>query len=209
MRQQHHVLVLAAAGRAPLPGEVATLTDAKDAAETVHGELLLRLVDELEAHRLPPLATKAGTRFRMSRSWRRILFSRRSRFSSAAISGDADPTGASAAGSQLRPIQRTSVESPTPRPSAISRWGLPLARTRRTFSSSNSAVNRRCCFMRVLLHHRDLSTFPRQDQCGLFAWLRALHHARVCNPRPSSSAASAAQSRASPGKIASHGAAVR
>lgn len=50
MRQQHHVLMLAAAGWAPLPGEVATLTDAKDAAETVRGELLLRLADELEAH---------------------------------------------------------------------------------------------------------------------------------------------------------------
>ncbi len=135
MRQQHHVLVLAAAGRAPLPGEVATLTDAKDAAETVHGELLLRLVDELEAHRLPSLAKKAVARFRMSRSWRRISFSRRSRFNSAARSGGADPTGASAARSLLRPIQRTSVESPTPRSSAISRWVLPLVRTRRTASS--------------------------------------------------------------------------
>jgi hypothetical protein len=37
----------------------------------------------------------------------------------------------------------------------------------------------------------------------------ALGHPRVCNPRPSSRAASAAQSRASPGKIASQGAAVR
>ncbi|MCB4825575.1 hypothetical protein, partial [Roseicella aerolata] len=40
----------------------------------------------------------------------------------------------------------------------------PLVRARRTASSSNSFVNRRCCFMWVLLHHRDLSTFPKQVQ---------------------------------------------
>jgi hypothetical protein len=39
------------------------------------------------------------------------------------------------------------VESPTPRSSAISRWVRPLVRTSRTASSSNSFVNRRCCFM--------------------------------------------------------------
>jgi hypothetical protein len=98
---------------------VATLTYAKGAAETVNGELLLRLVDELEAHRLPSLTKKAVARSRMCRSCRRISFSRRSRFSFAAISGDADPPGASPAWSRLRPIQRTSVESPTPRSSAI------------------------------------------------------------------------------------------
>jgi hypothetical protein len=72
------------------------------------------------------------------------------------------PPSASAALSRLRPIRRTCVESPTPRSSAISRWVLPLVRTRRTASSSNSAVNRRCYFMRGLLHHRDHSTFPKQ-----------------------------------------------
>lgn len=84
--QQHHVLVLAAAGRATLPGKIAALADAEDTAETVHGELLFRRIDECKPHRLPSLAKKTVARFRMSRSWRRISFSRRSRFNSAAVS---------------------------------------------------------------------------------------------------------------------------
>jgi hypothetical protein len=104
MRQQHHVLVLTAAGRTAFLSEVAALADNKDAAQAVHGELLIRLVDELEAHRLPSRAKKAVARFRMSRSCRRISFSRRSRFSSGAMSGKADPPGVSTARSRLRPI---------------------------------------------------------------------------------------------------------
>lgn len=94
--------VLTAAGGAALPGAVAALADTKDAARAVRGELLLRLFNELETHRLPARAKKAVARFRMSRSWRRISFSRRSRFGSFAMSGDADPPGASAARFWLR-----------------------------------------------------------------------------------------------------------
>jgi hypothetical protein len=157
-----------ALGRRRLPhrSEVAALADTKGAAQAAHGELLLRLVDEPEAHRLPSRAKKAVARFRMSRSWRRISFSRRSRFSSAVTSGGDDPPGASGARSRLRPSQRTSVDSPTPRSSAISRWVRPLVRTRRTASSSNSFVNRRCCFMGFLARHRELSTFTKQVQCS-------------------------------------------
>jgi hypothetical protein len=68
MGQQHHVFMLAAAGRTTLPGKIAALADAKDAAETVHGKLFLRLIDERGPHRLPSLAKKAVARFRMSRS---------------------------------------------------------------------------------------------------------------------------------------------
>jgi hypothetical protein len=100
----------------------------------------------------------------MSRSWRRISFPRRSRFSSAAMSSCAVPPGSSSSRSRLRPIQRTSSDNPTTRSSAISRWVPPIVRTRRTASSSNSFIDRRCCFMEVLLRHRDFSTFPKQVQ---------------------------------------------
>ena len=52
--------------------------------------------------------------FRMSRSWRRISFSRRSRFSSAVTSPSA-AEGSTACRSRLRPIQRTSLDRPIPR----------------------------------------------------------------------------------------------
>ena len=68
MGQQHHVLVLAATGRTALSGKIAALADAKNVAETMHGELLLRPIDEREPHRLPSLAKKAVARLRMSRS---------------------------------------------------------------------------------------------------------------------------------------------
>ena len=86
MRQQHHVVALAAAGRPTSPGEIAALADAEHAAQAVDGELRFRPIDEREPHRLPSRAKKAVAFFRMSRSWRRISFSRRSRFSSAVTS---------------------------------------------------------------------------------------------------------------------------
>jgi hypothetical protein len=57
MGQEDHVMVLPTRVRATLPGKVATLADAKGAAETVHGELLFRFVDKCEPYRLPSLAT--------------------------------------------------------------------------------------------------------------------------------------------------------
>ena len=55
------------------------------------------------------------------------------------------------AGSRLRPIQRASVDRPIPRSLAISRCVRPLVCTRRTASSANSFVNRRCCVIEFLL----------------------------------------------------------
>ena len=99
----------------------------------------------------------------MSRSCRRISFSRRSRLSSAATSLAA-ADGSTACRSRLRPSQRTNVDSPIPRSPAISRWVRPLVCARRTASSSNSFVNRRCCVIEFLFAHRELSTFPKQVQ---------------------------------------------
>src|SRR5215208_5516937 len=100
-----------------------------------------------------------------SRSWRRISFSRRSRFSSA-VTSVAAATGSTACRSRLRPIQRTSVDRPIPRSPAISRCVRPLVCTRRTASSANSFVNRRCCVIEFLIAHGELSTFPKQVQGG-------------------------------------------
>src|SRR6202162_1244061 len=76
MGQQHHVLILSTAGRSILPGKIAALADAKKLAETLDGEFLLRRIDETEPHRLPSLAKKVAALFRISRSCRKISFSR-------------------------------------------------------------------------------------------------------------------------------------
>ena len=41
---------------------------------------------------------------------------------------------------------------------------VPLVCARRTASSRNSFVNRRCCVIEFLIVHRELSTFPKQVQ---------------------------------------------
>src|SRR3979411_2790002 len=163
MCQQHHVLTLAAAGRPAPPGEIAALTNTKHAAQAMDGEFRFRPVDEREPHRLPSRAKKAVAFFRMSRSWRRVSFSRRSRLNSAVRSLSA-AAGSTARRSRLRPIQRTSVDRPIPRSPAISRCVRPLVCTRRTASSSNSFVNRLCCVIEFLIAHRELSTSPKQVQ---------------------------------------------
>ncbi len=86
MRQHDHVIVLALAGRPVLPGEITALADAEYTAEAVYGEILLRLIDERKPHRLPFGAKKAVARFSISRSCRRISFSRRRRFNPASVS---------------------------------------------------------------------------------------------------------------------------
>jgi hypothetical protein len=161
MRQQHHVVTLAAAGQPTSPGKIAALADTKHAAQAVDGELRFRPIDERESHRLPSRTKKAVAFFRMSRSWRRISFSRRSRFSSAVTSLSA-AIGSTACRSRLRPIQRTSVDRPIPRSPAISRCVRPLVCTRRTASSANSFVNGHCCVIEFLIAHGELSTFPKQ-----------------------------------------------
>src|SRR6202453_4276326 len=144
MGQQHHVLILSTAGRSILPGKIAALADAKNLAETLDGEFLLRRIDETEPHRLPSLAKKVAALFRISRSCRKISFSRRNRFNSAAISSCRSGGGASRSRSRRLSIHRRSVERPIPRSSAISRCVRPLVSTRRTASASNSLPNRRC-----------------------------------------------------------------
>src|SRR4029077_2456099 len=173
MRQQHHVVALAAAGQPTSPGKIAALADTKHAAQAVDGELRFRPIDEREPHRLPSRAKKAVAFFRMSRPWRRISFSRRSRFSSAVTSLSA-ATGSTACRSRLRPIQRTRVDRPIPRSPAISRCVRPLVCTRRTASSANSFVNRRCCVIEFLIAHGELSTFPKQVHLDLLRqWWKA------------------------------------
>lgn len=86
MRQEHHVLSLASAGRAGSPREIATGADTENATQTLGGERFFRLIDEPEPHRPPSLAKKTVARLRMSRSCFRTSFSRRKRLSSAAIS---------------------------------------------------------------------------------------------------------------------------
>src|SRR4051812_36477018 len=173
MRQQHHVVALAAAGWPTSPGEIAALADAEHAAQAVDRELRFRPMDERKPHRLPSRAKKAVAFFRMSCSCRRISFSRRSRFSSAVTSLCA-AAGSTAPRSRLRPIQRTSVDSPIPRSPAISRCVRPLVCARRTASSANSFVNRRCCVIEFLIAHRELSTLPKQVQPEAFTFYLTL-----------------------------------
>src|SRR5271163_2628118 len=75
MRQQHHVVTLAAAGRPTPPGKIAALADTKHTAQAMDGEFRFRRIDEREPHRLPSRTKKAVAFFRMSRSCRRISFS--------------------------------------------------------------------------------------------------------------------------------------
>jgi len=86
MSQKDQILLLARARRTTSPGEVAAWADAEDLAQALDGEVLFRHIDELEPRRLPSLAKKAVAFFRISRAWRSTSFSRRSRFSSAAMS---------------------------------------------------------------------------------------------------------------------------
>src|SRR5580704_14224107 len=109
--QQHHVIALTPTGWPIFPCKIAALTDAEHSAKTVDGELVFRLIDELELHRLPSLAKKAVAFFRMSRSCRRISFCRRSRFSSAVMSSDRAFSGAPISRSRFRAIQIPSASS--------------------------------------------------------------------------------------------------
>jgi len=64
MRQQHHVVALASASRAILPGEVAALADPENLAQASDGELFLRRIGETESHRLPSLAKTVAALFK-------------------------------------------------------------------------------------------------------------------------------------------------
>src|SRR4029077_20785473 len=157
MGQQPHVLMPPTAGRSILPGKIAALADAKNLAETLDRDFLLRRIDETEPHRLPSLAKKVAALFRISRSCRKISFSRRNRFSSAARSSCRSGGGASISCSRRLSSQRRSVERPTPRSLAISLCVRPLTSTNRTASASNSFPNRRCGFP------LKISSFPQKS----------------------------------------------
>src|SRR4051794_8413237 len=118
----------------------------------------------------------------MSPSCRRISFSRRSRFSSAVTSLSV-AAGSTGRRSRLRPIQRTSVDSPIPKSPAISRCVRPLVCARRTASSSNSFVNRRCCVIEFLIAQWELSTFSKQvHYLGRLARRRYAQVGRLLGP---------------------------
>ena len=163
MREQHHIVALPAAGRALLPGKIparadaknldaknldaknldAKNLDAKNLAEALEGKsfaasMRRNLID------VPPWRQKSQPSSEISRSWRRISFSRRNRFSSAARSSCRSGGGASKSRSRRLSSQRRSVDSPIPRSSTISLCVRPLVSTRRTASASNPFPNRQC-----------------------------------------------------------------
>src|ERR687898_174993 len=181
MGEQHQVVPLPL-GRGPaLPGEVAARAHLEDLAQALDGELLLRPIDELEPHQLPSLAKKAVARFRISRYWRSTSFSRRSRFSSAAMSSWRSGGGCSICRSRRRSIQLRSVDSPMPRSAATSRRERPLVWVKRTDSSRNSWV--KSFFgsgIGNLLPHGNSSPLSRGKSSG--AW-RSLLLARGCRTR--------------------------
>ena len=136
--------------------------------------------DELRLKADSLLGEKAVAFFRISRSCRRTSFSRRSRFSSSTTSSPGGGRlGVSIRRSRLLATQRVSVDTPTPRSSAIYRLVRPQARTSRTASSSNALVKR--CAMVALLLQPKLSTFTGQVQRpGGSRWW-ALRHPRKEN----------------------------
>jgi hypothetical protein len=85
-------------------------------------------------------------------------FSRRSRFSSAVTSPSAAAVGSTARRSRRRPISGPASTALSPdhpaSHAAFARW-FP----RRTASSSNSFVNRRCCTIEFLIPHRGTPHF--------------------------------------------------
>src|SRR4051794_10639038 len=60
MRQQHHVVTLAAAGWPTSPGEIAALANSEHTAQAMDGKFHFRPIDEREAHRLPSRTKKSG-----------------------------------------------------------------------------------------------------------------------------------------------------
>src|SRR5215213_632121 len=152
--QQNEILPLARAGCwTRSPGKVAAGAHFENLTQTGDGEVLFRRIDEPELHRLPSLAKKAVAFFRISLSWRKISFSRHSRFSSAAVSSCRSSGGSSISRSRRRSSQWRRVDRPTPRSAATSRRLRPLVRASRTASSRNSFV-KRVWGMEILLGYK-------------------------------------------------------
>src|SRR3954471_3822528 len=165
MRQQNHVLALSPTGGAILPGEIAALADAENFAEPVNGEFLLRLIDEAEPHRLPSLAKSCGPFQDLAFLTQNFILAAQSFQFGGGIFLARRHGRRIDRRSRLRPIQRTKVDSPIPRSSAISRCVRPLVCASRTASSANSGVNL-CLVIEFTFHLRKtLHSFeasPRQ-----------------------------------------------
>src|SRR5690554_2252856 len=110
------------------PGVVATPGDLQDAAHDAYGVVGLLAIDEPEDYLrlLVSSAKKTAAFFRISRSSRNILFSRRSRFSSARSS--AARPGLAPSAMSLRFTHSRSEFELTPRSSATCCRALPLSR---------------------------------------------------------------------------------
>jgi len=89
-------------------------------------------------------------------------YSRRSRLSSAVTSPSAARRRVDSAPIPAPADPAHQRRQPDPQITAISRCVRPLVCTRRTASSSNSFVNRRCCIIEFLISHEEHSTFPKQ-----------------------------------------------
>ena len=110
--------MLSTAGRSILPGKIAALADAKNLAETLDGEFLLRRIDETEPHRLPSLAKKGPLQDLAFLPQDLILAPQPLQLSRQVLL----PFGRRRSISRSRRLssQRRSVERPTPRSMAIS-----------------------------------------------------------------------------------------
>lgn len=132
-----HVLLLAQASWPFMQSEETALADTKNGAHPADREAGLLRFDEAKGHRLHSFGTRAEGYFRISRSYFRIAFLRRSLLNLARTS-----TGASLGSPTSRSwiSQRVNVDSPIPRSSAISRRVRPLVSASRAASCRNSGV---------------------------------------------------------------------
>src|SRR5690348_12236710 len=164
------LIALRPRGRRPLlPGIEARPGDPEHLAQRGYGEAGLLRRDEAELHSLS-LAKKAVAFFRMSRSIRRRLFSRRSCASSSrslVVSAPAGPRPASISACRTHRRSAVSVRSSS---RAIAPILFPLSRTNRTVSALNSSENaRRLRFFPIGHSYRtfvrfEVSTKPGEGQ---------------------------------------------
>src|SRR5689334_7590892 len=164
------LIALRPRGRRPLlPGIAARPGDPEHLAQRGYGEAGLLRRDEAELHSLS-LAKKAVAFFRMSRSIRRRLFSRRSCASSSrslVVSAPAGPRPASISACRTHRRSAVSVRSSS---RAIAPILFPLSRTNRTVSALNSSENaRRLRFSPIGHSYRtfvrfEVSTKPGEGQ---------------------------------------------
>lgn len=140
MRQNNHVIKLAAARDAMLPCIITTDADTCEGAQTRQRHMDLLRIDEANFIDLS-LERRRPSLFNKSRSCRRSSFSLRSRASSWLMSS-CGPESKSFSAKLRR--QRSSVDLPMLRSSATDEMLRPLVVKIRTASRLNSSVNSRC-----------------------------------------------------------------